>query len=294
MKPLQPNHTGPPVLEGFCAVTLNIGGRNSNPVEFVMQGDESDLGVACTALGVQLLEGMGSDTFGPGSMREAERRAVDGVLADVGSDEAVATLLDQPTWVRVYEVVRRDMSGLFNALNLATLQLGRPSALEAPELCRAYRDDLDYIAGWRAWYAEIDRAGKFWTEEAKKKASKHGLPVGNAFGGLFLYDFLGVQAMKASFGASPFRGVADFAEQLPFATFTGKHAAAARYFRNTDAAIICVQEGRALFDYPAISERYQCFKLSLRITRNCDLLTCITCKCCYICNFSFTYRRIYM
>ena len=67
MEPLPPNHTGPGALEGVCAVTLNIGGRNSNPVEFVMQGDESELGVACTALGEQLLEAMGSDTFGPQS-----------------------------------------------------------------------------------------------------------------------------------------------------------------------------------------------------------------------------------
>ena len=105
-------------------VTLNIGGRNSNPVEFVLQGDESELGVACTALGVQLLEAVGSDTFGPGSMNELERGAVDAVLADVGSDKAVASLLDQPTWARVYEVVRRDMPGLFNALNLTTLHKG--------------------------------------------------------------------------------------------------------------------------------------------------------------------------
>ena len=34
--------------------------------------------------------------------------------------------------------------------------------------------------------------------------------------------------------------------------------------------------------------------LSVAITCNFDLLTCITCKCCYICNFSFTYRRIYI
>ena len=53
------------MLDGFCSVTLNIGGRNTNPVEFVLEGDESDLGVACTALGEQLLEAMGSDTFGP-------------------------------------------------------------------------------------------------------------------------------------------------------------------------------------------------------------------------------------
>ena len=137
------------------------------------------------------------------------------------------------------------------------MQLGRPAALEDPGLCREYRDDLDYIAGWRAWYAEIDRAGKFWTDEAEKKASKHGLPVGNAFGGLFLFDLLGAQAMKAVFGSSAFRRVADFADQLPFATFAGKHAAAARYFRSTDATIICVQEGRALFDFPAISNRYE-------------------------------------
>ena len=55
-------------------------------------------------------------------------------------------------------------------------------------MCSEYRDDLDYIAGWRAWYTEIDREGTFWTEEAQKKASKHGLQVGNAFGGLFLFD----------------------------------------------------------------------------------------------------------
>ena len=250
-------NTLPLMADGFCVVTLNIGGRNTNPVEFVLEGDRSDMGVACTALGVKLLEAIGSDTFGPGSMREAERTAVDAVLADLGSDETVATLLDQPTWVRVYELVRHGMPGLFNALNLATLQLGRPSALEAPGSCREYRNDLDYIAGWRAWYAEIDRAGKFWVQEAEKKASKHRLAVGNAFGGLFLFDLLGAQAMKAVFGSSAFRRVADFADQLPFATFAGKHAAAARYFRSTDATIICVQEGRALFDFPAISNRYE-------------------------------------
>ena len=182
----------PQALGGFCAITLNIGGRNTSPAEFVLEGDDSETGVRCTAIGAQLLEAAGSDAFGPGSMHEEERRAVDAVLADLGSDEAVTKLLDEPTWVRVYELVRRDMPGLFNALNLATLQLGRPAVLEAPELCGEYRDDLDYIAGWHAWYLEIDRAGKFWTEEAEKKASKHRLPVENAFAGLFLFDLLGL------------------------------------------------------------------------------------------------------
>ena len=67
MKPPPSKTTQPPALDGFCAVTLNIGGRSSNPVEFEVEGDESNLGVACTALGEQLLEAMGSDTFGPQS-----------------------------------------------------------------------------------------------------------------------------------------------------------------------------------------------------------------------------------
>ena len=106
-------------------------------------------------------------------------------------------MLDQPTWACVYDVVRRDIPGLFDALNLVTLQLGRPSLLEAPESCSRYRDSLDYIAGWRSWYTEIDREGEFWTEEAPKKARKHGLAVGTAFGGLFLFGLLGVQAIKS-------------------------------------------------------------------------------------------------
>ena len=48
--------------------------------------------------------------------------------------------------------MRRESPGLFNALNLATLKLGRPSPLEAPESCKEYRDTLDYVAGWRSWY----------------------------------------------------------------------------------------------------------------------------------------------
>ena len=89
--PFSPKYTQPLERDGFCVVTLNIGGRNTNAVEYVLDGDESDIGAACTALGVQLLEAVGSDTLGPGSMGEAERRAVDAVLADLGSDDAVTT-----------------------------------------------------------------------------------------------------------------------------------------------------------------------------------------------------------
>ena len=83
--------------------------------------------------------------------------------------------------------------------------------------------------------------------------------MGTAVSGLFLFDLLCLQATQACFGPSPFRRVAEFAGQLPFATFVGKHTAAARYFRSTGASIICVQEGRALYDFPAIATRYQRF-----------------------------------
>ena len=74
---VSPRYTGPQMHDGFCALTLNIGGRNTNAVEFVLEGDASDVGVACKALGARLLEAMGSDTFGPSALGEAERRAVD-------------------------------------------------------------------------------------------------------------------------------------------------------------------------------------------------------------------------
>ena len=77
MESVSPRYTGPQMHDGFCALTLNIGGRNTNAVEFVLEGDASDVGAACTALGARLLEAMGSDTFGPSALGEAERRAVD-------------------------------------------------------------------------------------------------------------------------------------------------------------------------------------------------------------------------
>ena len=41
-EPPSPQWTEPDTSSGFCAATLNIGGRNTNPVEFVLEGDESD------------------------------------------------------------------------------------------------------------------------------------------------------------------------------------------------------------------------------------------------------------
>ena len=112
-EPLSPPWTKPDTALEFCAVTLNIGGRNTNPVEFVLEGDETGVGTATAALGTQMLEAMSSDISGPSSLGEAERRAVDSVLADLGNGADIAwvlqpnniSLLDQPTWARLYDLV---------------------------------------------------------------------------------------------------------------------------------------------------------------------------------------------
>ena len=79
------NEPFPPQLwtGGLCVASLNIGGRNSNPVEFVLEGDTSDVGTASAALGKQLFEAMRSDTAGPGALGEKERIAVDALLANI-------------------------------------------------------------------------------------------------------------------------------------------------------------------------------------------------------------------
>ena len=73
----EPQWTTQDTSGGFCAATLNIGGRNTNPVEFVLDGDESDVGAASIALGGKLLEAMTSDTAGPHALGAAEHGAVD-------------------------------------------------------------------------------------------------------------------------------------------------------------------------------------------------------------------------
>ena len=150
---LSPKWTQSDTSAVLCALTLNIGGRNTNPCEFVLDGDRSEVGARSSAFGGKLFEAMTSDLTGPRTLAEAELRAVDSTLAELANGaEGTASLLDQPTWARVYDEVRRDSPRMFNALNLATLQLGRPAPLEAPESCSEYRDTLDYIAGWLTWY----------------------------------------------------------------------------------------------------------------------------------------------
>ena len=46
--------------------------------------------------------------------------------------------------------VKREKEGLFNALNLTTLQCGRPAVLEAPDTCAHFQSAEAYLLAWRA------------------------------------------------------------------------------------------------------------------------------------------------
>ena len=75
---------------------------------------------------------------GPAAMAPAEAAAVSAILESIycGEDRSfVDNLLRCRTWGTVYDKVREEKPGLFNALNLAALKAGRPAVLEAPVDC---------------------------------------------------------------------------------------------------------------------------------------------------------------
>ena len=95
--------------------------------------------------------------------------------------------------------MKQEKAGLFNALNLATLQIGRPAVLEAPAICSHFQSAEEYLLAWRAWYMEIDRSGPFWQEDAGKSAAKKKLDLPSAFAGLLLFDLLCLSAARRMF-----------------------------------------------------------------------------------------------
>ena len=122
------------------AVSLNIGGRNTNPLEFLLDGDSSKEGLSATRARVRAQEAMVDAECGPARMTSTERAIVDDILSSItselgGDKKYFDALLSSSTWADVYNQVRSDKPGLFNALNLATLQLKRPSIIEAPTEC---------------------------------------------------------------------------------------------------------------------------------------------------------------
>ena len=138
----------------------------------------------------------------------------------------MAGLFRAKTWATVYEQVRREKSGLFNALNLASLKNGRPSPLEAPIECGHLCSGEEYLEAWIAWYEGIDESVLPITD-LQKKAGKKGLGVPDAFAGLLVFDMLCLAAARYMFPERPFAKLADVTRALPYATLSQKHTAAA-------------------------------------------------------------------
>ena len=106
-------------------MSLNLGGRNLNPLEFVLDGDETATGQRAKEVRLRA-ESVMNDTVGPKAMPADERACVRAILdAIYGSADYgyVGALLDAETWAAVHEQVSRDKPGLFNALNLASIAL---------------------------------------------------------------------------------------------------------------------------------------------------------------------------
>ena len=64
-------------------VTLNIGGRNTNPLEFILEGDTSEIGQQVVEMGLRAQEAMVDGAFGPAAMPHAERALVNKILRSI-------------------------------------------------------------------------------------------------------------------------------------------------------------------------------------------------------------------
>ena len=61
-------------------MTLNIGGRNTNPLEFILEGDTSEMGQQVVDMGLRAQEAMVDGASGPAAMPHAERALVNKIL----------------------------------------------------------------------------------------------------------------------------------------------------------------------------------------------------------------------
>ena len=93
-------------------------------------------------------------------MASTERAIVDEIMSSIflelgGNRKYIDGLLESTNWAEVYEKVRSESPGLFNALNLATLQLKRPSIVEAPADCAHFTTRNGYLQAWGDWYKSL-------------------------------------------------------------------------------------------------------------------------------------------
>ena len=144
---MAPRTMAPPSVP-LRVCSLNVGGRNTNSFEFDMLGDDTPLAQRWAQLRAR-----GTDAVvarGPAHVvglaacvtraRAFMTRGIDGAgdaggdAADDDDDASIARrLVAAPTWLAMLATVSAECPALFNALNLATLQQGRPSPFEAPQ-----------------------------------------------------------------------------------------------------------------------------------------------------------------
>jgi hypothetical protein len=191
---------------------------------------------------------------GPPALTSEDRARVSAILHSIyGSVERefIDGLLLAPTWSEVHDQVCREKAGLFNALNLATLQTHRPAPLEAPAECERLRTREDFLQAWSAWYTALDESA-LPRAEAERKAEKNGLRVEDAFAGLLIFDLMSCAIVRHVFpeAESPFAVMSELTGRLPFATYSGKHEAAACFFTEQEADIVFVQEARCIDEHP--------------------------------------------
>ena len=128
-------------------------------------------------------------------------------------------------------------------MSKATLQIGRPAPLEAPAICARFHTGEEWLTAWLAWYVSLDEA-TLPRADAARTAAKKGLSVQDAFAGLLIFDLFSMATVRHVFPAAPFSDIAAFTESLPFATYSGKHDAAASFFDRKAADLVLVQEAR--------------------------------------------------
>ena len=83
MRSLAPSRPAGGASAEIPVLTLNIGGRNTNPLEFILEGDESDIGQQVLKMNQRAQEAMVDAEYGPAAMPHVERALVNKILSSI-------------------------------------------------------------------------------------------------------------------------------------------------------------------------------------------------------------------
>ena len=83
MKSLATNRSVGSARAEIPVVTLNIGGRNTNPLEFILEGDTSEIGQQVVQMNLRAQEAVVDAVYGPAAMPDVERALVNKILTSI-------------------------------------------------------------------------------------------------------------------------------------------------------------------------------------------------------------------